>query len=106
MEAAGRSIIHMEIGEPDFPTPPPIVEAGICALREGHTHYTPALSLLALREAISGFYQDRYGVTVSPARIAITPGAPGALQLVTGLADQPRRSSVAGGPPVFRTTAI
>jgi len=89
MEAAGRSLIHMEIGEPDFPTPPPIVEAGIRALREGHTHYTPALGLPALREAISRFYQERYGVTVAPARIAITPGASGALQLVLSLLINP-----------------
>ena len=89
MESAGRSIVHMEIGEPDFPTPPPIVEAGIDALREGHTHYTPALGLAALREAISGFYRQRYGVDVSPARIAVTPGASGALQLVLSLLINP-----------------
>jgi len=89
MEAAGRSIVHMEIGEPDFPTPAPIVEAGIRALREGRTHYTPALGLAALREAISGFYKQRYAVDVSPARIAITPGASGALQLVLSLLINP-----------------
>ena len=89
MEAAGRSLIHMEIGEPDFPTPPPIVEAGIRALQEGHTHYTPAQGLASLREAISGFYRQRYGVTVSPARIVITPGASGALQLVLALLINP-----------------
>ena len=89
MESTGRSIIHMEIGEPDFPTPPPIVEAGIQALREGHTHYTPALGLASLREAISGFYRQRYAVDISPARIAITPGASGALQLVLSLLINP-----------------
>jgi aspartate/methionine/tyrosine aminotransferase len=89
MEAAGRSLVHMEIGEPDFTTPPPVVEAGIRALREGHTHYTPALGLTALREAISGFYKERYRVEVSPARIAITPGASGALQLVLALLINP-----------------
>ena len=89
MEAAGRSLVHMEIGEPDFATPPPVVEAGIRALREGHTHYTPALGLTALREAISAFYKERYGVEVSPARIAITPGASGALQLVMALLINP-----------------
>jgi aspartate/methionine/tyrosine aminotransferase len=89
MESAGRSIVHMEIGEPDFPTPQPIVEAGIRALREGHTHYTPALGLTALREAISAFYKERYAVDVPPARIAITPGASGALQLVLSLLINP-----------------
>ena len=53
LEAQGRSIVHMEIGEPDFPTPTPIVEAGIAALRAGHTHYTSALGLPALRAAIA-----------------------------------------------------
>jgi aspartate/methionine/tyrosine aminotransferase len=89
MEAAGRSIIHMEIGEPDFPTPPSVVEAGVRALREGHTHYTPALGLDALREAIGAFYKERYAVEVSPQRIVITPGASGALQLVLALLINP-----------------
>jgi aspartate/methionine/tyrosine aminotransferase len=89
MEAAGRSIIHMEIGEPDFPTAPAIVEAGIRALRAGHTHYTPALGLPELREAISRFYRERYAVDVSPARIVVTPGASGALQLVLAMLINP-----------------
>ena len=53
LEDAGRSIVHMEIGEPDFVTPAPVVEAGIAALQAGHTHYTPALGLPALRAAIA-----------------------------------------------------
>lgn len=89
LEAAGRSIIHMEIGEPDFPTPTPIVEAGIQALREGHTHYTPALGLPALRAAVSEFYRTEHGVEVSPARIVITPGASGALQLALAVLVNP-----------------
>ena len=82
MEAAGRDIIHMEVGEPDFPTPRPIVEAGIDALRTGHTHYTPALGLPALRRAIAAYYGERHGVAVDPVRVAVTPGASGALLLV------------------------
>src|SRR3569623_159959 len=81
LEAAGRSIIHMEIGEPDFPTPAPVIAAGIRALRDGRTHYTPALGLPALREAISDFYRNRHGVAVAPERIVVTQGASGALQL-------------------------
>ncbi len=81
MEVAGRDIIHMEVGEPDFPTPMPIVEAGIAALRAGHTHYTPALGLPALRAAIAAYYGERYGVDVSPSRVCVTPGASGALLL-------------------------
>jgi len=82
LEAAGRSIIHMEIGEPDFVTPQPVIDAGIRALAAGYTHYTPAVGLAALRERIAGFYADRYGVSVEPERIVVTPGASAALQLV------------------------
>jgi len=55
LEARGRSIVHMEIGEPDFPTPRPVCEAGIAALERGDLFYTPALGLPELREAIAGF---------------------------------------------------
>lgn len=81
MQAAGRSVIHLEVGEPDFPTPEPIVQAGIAALKAGHTHYTPALGLPELRRAIAGDYARRYGVTMPPERVAVTPGASGALLL-------------------------
>ncbi|MBI3574775.1 MAG: pyridoxal phosphate-dependent aminotransferase [Gammaproteobacteria bacterium] len=80
LEAQDRSIIHMEIGEPDFPAAPGIVEAGIAALRAGHTHYTSALGLPALRAAIAANYAS--ACHVSAARVAVTPGASGALQLV------------------------
>lgn len=82
LEAQGRRILHLEVGEPDFPTPAPVVEAARRALAEGCGHYTPAAGLPALREAIAGYYAERYGVSVSPARILVTPGASGALQLV------------------------
>ncbi|MBC7160701.1 MAG: pyridoxal phosphate-dependent aminotransferase [Immundisolibacter sp.] len=79
--AAGRDIVHMEVGEPDFATVEPIVEAGIRALRDGHTHYTLALGLPALREAIADFYRTRHGVAVEPRQVVVTVGASGALQL-------------------------
>ena len=82
MEQAGRNIIHMEVGEPDFITPEPIIDAAHKALADGMTQYTPAAGILALREAIASFYYSRYGVDVSPERIIVTPGATGALQLV------------------------
>lgn len=82
LEAAGHSIVHMEIGEPDFSTAAPIVAAGQAALAAGYTHYTPAKGLPALREAIAGHYRARQGIAVDPARILVTPGASGALQLV------------------------
>ncbi len=81
LEAAGRDVIHLEVGEPDFATPAPIVEAGIAALRAGHTHYTPALGMPALRAAIAAYYGERYDVDVTPARVCVTPGASGALLL-------------------------
>ncbi len=82
LEAQGRDVVHMEVGEPDFPTPEPIVAAGERALREGRTHYTPALGLPALREAIAHWYRQRFSVEVAPERVVVTPGASGALQLV------------------------
>jgi aspartate/methionine/tyrosine aminotransferase len=82
LEAAGRSIIHMEIGEPDFITPQPVIDAGHAALAAGHTHYTPATGLPALRRRIADFYRERYDIEVDPLRIVVTPGASAGLQLV------------------------
>jgi aspartate/methionine/tyrosine aminotransferase len=81
LEAQGRSIIHMEIGEPDFPTPGPIIRAGVRALEKGELFYTPTPGLPQLREAIAGYYRTRYGVALSPARILVTTGASAALML-------------------------
>ena len=81
LEAAGRSIIHMEIGEPDFPTPGPICQAGARAIAGGDMHYTPAPGMPALRRAIAAFYSTRHGVDVPYERIMVTPGASGALLL-------------------------
>jgi aspartate/methionine/tyrosine aminotransferase len=82
LETQGRSIVHMEVGEPDFPTPIPILEAGQRALAEGHTRYTPAAGLPALRQDVADDYARRYDAEIAPQRILITPGASGALQLV------------------------
>ena len=98
LEAQGRRIIHMEIGEPDFPTPGPIIEAGIRALTEEHTRYTVALGLPALREAIADFYLQRYGVEVPSRRIAITPGASGALQLALAALIDPGDDVIVADP--------
>jgi aspartate/methionine/tyrosine aminotransferase len=89
LEAGGRSVIHMEVGEPDFVTPQPVIDAGIRALQEGRTHYTPALGLTALRQRLSGFYRERYGVEIEAERIVITPGASTALQLVLAMLVDP-----------------
>lgn len=80
LEAQGRSVIHMEIGEPDFPTVPQIIEAGIAALRDGRTHYTQAVGMPELRDAISGYYPP--ALRPGGDRVVVTPGASGALTLV------------------------
>ena len=85
LEAEGRDIVHMEIGEPDFPTPQPIVDAGLESIRGGEVHYTPATGLTQLRHALAGYYQGHYGVELDPRRIIITPGASGALLLALGV---------------------
>ena len=89
LEAVGKDIIHMEVGEPDFPTPAPIVAAAQQAIAEGRTFYTPALGLPELRDAISRFYADRYGITVPASRIAVTAGASGALTLAMACLVEP-----------------
>lgn len=89
LEAQGRDVIHMEVGEPDFPTPAPIIEAATRFLAGADVHYTAALGLPRLREAISGFYRDRFGADVPPERIAVTPGASGALMLALAVTTDP-----------------
>jgi aspartate aminotransferase len=74
LEAQGREIIHLEIGEPDFDTPSHIVEAGCRALRDGHTHYTPTAGIPELREAIADDVAQSRGIEVDPAQVVVTPG--------------------------------
>ncbi|HTU77118.1 MAG TPA: pyridoxal phosphate-dependent aminotransferase [Trebonia sp.] len=75
LEAAGQSIVHLEIGEPDFPTAGHIVEAAVEALRAGQTHYVPAPGIPALREAVAAFLERTGRMQVSPDRVVVTPGA-------------------------------
>lgn len=98
LEAQGRDIVHMEIGEPEFETPAPITTAGIEALRQGHTHYTPARGLPQLRRAIADFYQTQHNVTVDPERIIITPGSSGALQLLMSVLINPGEQLLMADP--------
>ncbi len=85
IEAQGHDVIHLEIGEPDFRTPRPIVEAAQRALDTKPMFYTSALGLAELREAISKFYRDRYGIDVPAARIVVTAGSSAALLLAFGV---------------------
>ncbi|HKX39032.1 MAG TPA: aminotransferase class I/II-fold pyridoxal phosphate-dependent enzyme [Burkholderiales bacterium] len=85
LEAQGRRVVHMEIGEPDFTATAPVVEAGVRAIRDGLTAYTAALGLPALREAISEHYGRAFSTKLEPGRIAVTSGASGGLLTVAAL---------------------
>jgi aspartate/methionine/tyrosine aminotransferase len=75
LEAKGRDIVHLEIGEPDFDTPPSIVAAGVAALERGETHYTQSAGVMELREAIALYLKERRGVRVDAGQVIVTPGA-------------------------------
>jgi len=75
LEAEGKEIIHLEIGEPDFDTPPHIVEEACRALRSGATHYTPAAGIRELREVIAEQFSRTRGHEISPEQVVVTPGA-------------------------------
>ncbi len=98
LQAAGHDVIHLEIGEPDFTTAEPIIKAGQAALAAGETRYTAARGLPALREAIAGFYAQRYGVQVDPGRILVTPGGSGALLLASSLLVDPGKHWLLADP--------
>lgn len=89
LENQGKDIVHMEIGEPDFPTPEGVVKAGIDHIQAGQVKYTPAAGLPQLREKISQYYMKRYSVYVDKERIFITPGASGAFLLAFGASLNP-----------------
>ncbi|MCU9951336.1 pyridoxal phosphate-dependent aminotransferase [Pseudomonas sp. PDM13] len=98
LQAQGHDVIHLEIGEPDFSTAAPIVQAGQAALAAGHTRYTAARGLPQLRSAIAGFYGDRYDLDIDPERILITPGGSGALLLAASLLVDPGRHWLLADP--------
>jgi len=75
LEAQGKEIIHLEIGEPDFDTPPHIVEAACASLRSGATHYTPSAGIMELRQAIADDLNAKRGYHVTPQQVVVTPGA-------------------------------
>ena len=85
LEATGRSVVHMEIGEPDFPTPEPVLDAATAALEGGSVYYTSALGIGELRQAIASHYADRFGVSIAPERVVVTAGSSAALLLVMAL---------------------
>ena len=82
MERRGQTVIHLEVGEPDFDTPEPIKEACLQAIREGATHYSHSQGLVPLREAICEGYREKYGVEVSPEQVLVTSGTSPAMLLL------------------------
>jgi aspartate/methionine/tyrosine aminotransferase len=85
LEAQGHHVVHLEVGEPDFATAAPIVEAAHRALDQGATRYTQALGIPALRERIAGYYDEMAGIRVDAQRVVVTAGASGGLLLLSAL---------------------
>jgi len=75
LEAEGKHVVHLEIGEPDFATPDNIIEAGISALQNGYTHYTPASGIMEVREAVAGFVTRMLKTDVDPLDVVLVPGS-------------------------------
>ena len=98
IERAGGKVLHLEIGEPDFPPPPAAVEACAAALREGETRYTDSRGLLELREAIAADLARRFAVRVDPERVIVTSGTSPAMLLVFSLLVDPGDEVVIGTP--------
>ncbi|MFQ5581531.1 MAG: aminotransferase class I/II-fold pyridoxal phosphate-dependent enzyme [Mariprofundaceae bacterium] len=98
LEAEGQEIIHMEIGEPDFPTPDPVLEAARERLQCGDNFYTPSTGAPELQQALSKWYQSEYGVRVAPERILITPGTSGAFNLIYAVLLNPGESVLLSDP--------
>jgi aspartate aminotransferase len=116
LERAGKSIIHLEIGEPDFPTAPHICEAALQALKAGETKYTHSLGLPQLREAVAEYYNRKFSLDLSPQQVIVTSGtSPALLLLFMGLLEKgdevvmsnpyyacyPNFVEYLGGKPVF-----
>lgn len=98
LEASGRDIVHMEIGEPDFATPKTIIDASVKHVLTGDVKYTSAAGITELREKIADFYQRRYGVIVPRRRIFVTPGASGAFLLALGTSINPGEEVLMADP--------
>ena len=98
IERAGGKVLHLEIGEPDFPPPPEAVEACVAALREGETRYTDSRGLFELREAITADLARRFAVALDPERVIVTSGTSPAMLLVFSLLVDPGDEVVIGTP--------
>ncbi len=104
LEAAGRKIVHMEVGQPGAPAPGPVLKAAAEALKGGRLGYTEALGIMPLRERIARHYRDAYGVDLPPARVMVTTGSSGGFNLLfLGAFDPGDRIAMASpGYPAYR----
>ena len=98
LEREGRDVIHMEVGEPDFPTPQRVIDAGKALLQTGEVKYTAAAGLPELRTCIADYYQDQYAVKLDPRRVFVTPGASGAFLLAFGISLNPGEQVMMADP--------
>lgn len=98
LQAQGRDIVHMEVGEPDFPTPQPILEAARAFMQDGDIRYTAATGIPGLKQAIADHYQREFAVSVDPRRVIISPGASGALLLALGVTLDPGQALMMTDP--------
>ena len=105
LQRGGRDIINLGIGQPDFPTPPHIVEAAIKALRDGHHGYTPATGILPLREGVAADLHRRLGVEVSPERVMIVPGGKVTMFMAILMFGEPGAETLYPDPgfPIYRS---
>ena len=105
LAAEGRSIINLGIGQPDFPTPRNIVEAGRKALADGHHGYTPANGILPLREAVAADMAQRRGVEVDPDRIVVVPGGKVTMYFAITMFGEPGAEIMYPDPgfPIYRS---
>ena len=105
LAARGRDIVNLGIGQPDFPTPPHIVEAAVKALRDGQHGYTPAVGILPLREAVAADLQQRFGVEVAPDRVLIVPGGKVTMYMAILMFGEPGADILYPDPgfPIYRS---
>jgi len=94
----GREVIHLEVGEPDFDTPPCVKEACLQAMQDGKTHYTASLGLIELREAICHEYRERYGIEISSDQIVVTSGTSPAMLLLFSALLEPGDEAIIPNP--------
>jgi aspartate aminotransferase len=105
LAAQGRDIVNLGIGQPDFPTPPHIVEAAVKALRDGHHGYTPAVGILPLREAVAADLHKRFHVEVAPDRVLIVPGGKVTMYMAILMFGEPGAEILYPDPgfPIYRS---